>query len=412
MLKYFRLVGLTLLLSVGVGSVGKAASFDCNKATTETEIAICADPDLSALDELMAEAYTLAKAANASPHCKQSRMELFANLCGAQANELLLADQKRWLNNRNVTQTPGALFDKMYRRTIELSSGAIGQNFQKILKLLSSLDSLPDEHVGKAYTKFIDFDVFHNRVITFKTFKNGSSTYLFDTNGKLARVFLSQEFTEDACQNYHSIFDRNFDSKYDKLAASIKCFGYDQHFFTQSFILTHDCIELIAASKSDRLSNEQWKLNAGERRCVEHDNFNIEFPSLEGLNSNTIYFENETEADISTDHQIDTCDGSEGRSSLHFIAKQKDTRLLKKILEQDNSNINCVDDYGETPLHFAAALGTSENVSLLLKYGANPNLINTGGETPLDLALENLSLAGTFALSELKKLTTIEVTDK
>jgi len=51
-------------------------------------------------------------------------------------------------------------------------------------------------------------------------------------------------------------------------------------------------------------------------------------------------------------------------------------------------------------------------VSLLLKYGANPNLINTGGETPLDLALENLSLAGTFALSELKKLTTIEVTDK
>ena len=57
MLKYFRLVGLTLLLSVGVGSVGKAASFDCNKATTETEIAICADPDLSALDELMGFTY-------------------------------------------------------------------------------------------------------------------------------------------------------------------------------------------------------------------------------------------------------------------------------------------------------------------------------------------------------------------
>ena len=71
-----------------------------------------------------------------------------------------------------------------------------------------------------------------------------------------------------------------------------------------------------------------------------------------------------------------------------------------------------MDNYGETPLHFAAFFGTSEIVSLLLKYGANPNLINTGGETPLDLALENLSLAGTFALSELKKLTTIEVTDK
>ncbi|CUH61620.1 lysozyme inhibitor LprI family protein [Thalassobacter stenotrophicus] len=53
MLQYLRLVGLALLLSVGIGSVGKAASFDCNKATTETEIAICSDPELSALDELM-----------------------------------------------------------------------------------------------------------------------------------------------------------------------------------------------------------------------------------------------------------------------------------------------------------------------------------------------------------------------
>ena len=55
MLKYFRLFGLVLLLSVGVGSVGQAASFDCNKATTETEIAICADPELSVLDELMGQ---------------------------------------------------------------------------------------------------------------------------------------------------------------------------------------------------------------------------------------------------------------------------------------------------------------------------------------------------------------------
>ncbi len=49
--QYFRLIVLALLLSVGMGSVGSAASFDCNKATTETEIAICSDPELSALDE-------------------------------------------------------------------------------------------------------------------------------------------------------------------------------------------------------------------------------------------------------------------------------------------------------------------------------------------------------------------------
>ena len=95
MVQYFKSLGVALLFSVGICSVGNAASFDCNKATTETEIAICNDPELSALDELMAEAYFLAKAANASSHCKQSRMELFAFLCGKKANELLLADQKR-----------------------------------------------------------------------------------------------------------------------------------------------------------------------------------------------------------------------------------------------------------------------------------------------------------------------------
>lgn len=53
MLNYIRLVGFALLLSVGFGTVAKAASYDCNNATTEIEIAICSDPELSALDELM-----------------------------------------------------------------------------------------------------------------------------------------------------------------------------------------------------------------------------------------------------------------------------------------------------------------------------------------------------------------------
>lgn len=38
-----------------------AASFDCSKATTETEIAICNDPELSALDERMSNAYMRAR---------------------------------------------------------------------------------------------------------------------------------------------------------------------------------------------------------------------------------------------------------------------------------------------------------------------------------------------------------------
>lgn len=43
----------TLLLSLGLGATGQAASFDCSKAITETEKAICADPELGALDEAL-----------------------------------------------------------------------------------------------------------------------------------------------------------------------------------------------------------------------------------------------------------------------------------------------------------------------------------------------------------------------
>ena len=47
MFQYFRSLSLALLFSVGIGSVGHTANFDCNKATTEIEIAICESPSQS-----------------------------------------------------------------------------------------------------------------------------------------------------------------------------------------------------------------------------------------------------------------------------------------------------------------------------------------------------------------------------
>lgn len=38
-----RILMTTLLLSLGLGIAGQAASFDCSKALTGTEKAICAD---------------------------------------------------------------------------------------------------------------------------------------------------------------------------------------------------------------------------------------------------------------------------------------------------------------------------------------------------------------------------------
>ena len=54
-MSFFRLISI-LLFSFLVSPL-YAASFDCNKATTETEKAICADPELSALDAEMGKAW-------------------------------------------------------------------------------------------------------------------------------------------------------------------------------------------------------------------------------------------------------------------------------------------------------------------------------------------------------------------
>lgn len=79
MLKYFRLIGLALLFSVGVGSVGKAASFDCNKATTETEIAICGDPELSAFEVLASEDSIAIESCRTSINGKSSYLDYDIN---------------------------------------------------------------------------------------------------------------------------------------------------------------------------------------------------------------------------------------------------------------------------------------------------------------------------------------------
>ena len=60
MIDFFRFLLVSLVFTLGTTNFSHAASFNCAKATTETEIAICTDPDLSALDELMSKLYSQA----------------------------------------------------------------------------------------------------------------------------------------------------------------------------------------------------------------------------------------------------------------------------------------------------------------------------------------------------------------
>ena len=70
------------LLTLGVSGTVQAASFDCGKATTKMEKMICADEDLSKLDEKLAEAYKTALHSEKQPNVLQQA-------------------QQQWLTKRN-----------------------------------------------------------------------------------------------------------------------------------------------------------------------------------------------------------------------------------------------------------------------------------------------------------------------
>ena len=51
---------------MALSGTSMAVSFDCNKANTDTEAAICSDPQLYKLDEVLSELYRLKKSFNFS----------------------------------------------------------------------------------------------------------------------------------------------------------------------------------------------------------------------------------------------------------------------------------------------------------------------------------------------------------
>lgn len=93
------------LLVLFAGSAHAAASFPCEKASTATEKAICADPEIAQLDEYLARYYHGARAA----------------LPGA--TDCLAADQRRWLTSvRNACKDGTCLKNAYLDRLAELDA--------------------------------------------------------------------------------------------------------------------------------------------------------------------------------------------------------------------------------------------------------------------------------------------------
>lgn len=74
------------------------------------------------------------------------------------------------------------------------------------------------------------------------------------------------------------------------------------------------------------------------------------------------------------------------RELLHILAEQADADL-KWYVEQ-GASVHARDAVGESPLFYAVRAGLANQVSQLLKLGANPNVKNYAGQTALELARE------------------------
>ena len=72
--------------------------------------------------------------------------------------------------------------------------------------------------------------------------------------------------------------------------------------------------------------------------------------------------------------------------SIHKAAEAGNIEAVKQHLA-DGADVNVKDKVGGTPLHHAAFNGHKEIVELLIANGADVNAKNNGGKTPLDWAI-------------------------
>jgi uncharacterized protein len=71
-----------------------------------------------------------------------------------------------------------------------------------------------------------------------------------------------------------------------------------------------------------------------------------------------------------------------GRTPLHYAAAQGIADEVRQLL-RGGADPNAQDDNGWSPLHFAAQAVAAESATVLLEAGADPNIRDRFGNTPL-----------------------------
>ena len=85
---------------------------------------------------------------------------------------------------------------------------------------------------------------------------------------------------------------------------------------------------------------------------------------------------------------VNARDISDGHTALHICVERRDLTWIK-WLGQQGANPNISDNRGVTPLILAAQLNFIEGVEALIKAGAQVDVANNAGETPLMYAVHS-----------------------
>lgn len=76
---------------------------------------------------------------------------------------------------------------------------------------------------------------------------------------------------------------------------------------------------------------------------------------------------------------------------LHYAAEAGQIQLMEMIINDSCcESVNMMDNFGNTPLHWAAGKNQAGSVKFLLNKGANPNLRNSSMMAPLHIAVQSL----------------------
>lgn len=89
---------------------------------------------------------------------------------------------------------------------------------------------------------------------------------------------------------------------------------------------------------------------------------------------------------------VNARDVTTGEGALHIVVKRGDATYLRFLLAR-GADPNMRDGRGDTPLLLAVQYGQGDLVEVLTAAKANPNLGNGGGETPLIRAVQKRDLA-------------------